>query len=1087
MKRLFTCLFAMLLTLVVNAKVDIDYSSRFEEGTNTINCTSAWGWHSVNLGSSFEIEEAEYLYISYESSCNFNLILQNENWQNAYSVVCRMDETEGYIKLTPGAVPYFSCVVIQNHAEGEITINKIYFCSEDEFYNPAPDDLEGARANLIEIYLRYQKYLDQFEVGEDYGQYPADLYQTFSDAVNAALIMDNEEEMEKLTVEQLNAMSQAIVDAYKALVAAKKMYLPSNGYYRFICARQFVEGSDEEGWTNVTKAMYSDNTGANNWKTVDREDATFLWTLEQQEDKTYILRNASNKLIFNSAEKCGDKENFISIDAISKVDGAYNTIWPLSTDEDIIMFNFRFSDQPANDYKYIHMNWHSSGTGWGGPITVWCNTTEDSGASEWYLEPVDESVAQELLNSNYSFAFAQMLTDAKEKAAIADDMTREKLITDAEQFSSPFSQNDLGQRDGGNLAEGVLLDGSNSTFWHSYWSGGNAEAGLHYLQVEMAEEIGGEIEFDFSRRKGASDDHVTMWGIYGSNDFDGEKYDYEWITDLETPYGSNDESIVTRFTIEDGKKYQYLRFYAEKTSSNRGYWHVSEFQLYALSENPNNQAQNMGETYTNLLNAIAKAETVDQSAVSKADYDALKAAYDAFMEKFVDPSELRMALESAETAIDLCTIGDNPGEWTQEVYDGFIQQIEEVKTYDQSGKYTQEQTDAFIALLGDGKNAFLATANKVSPDKFYTIRFASEDLYDERGWSTSNVLSEDWGDLFDTYLCPADAETLESTPADELRQGSFMFFTNDDKADIAFRFIPVGDKFIIQHQASGLFIQCYGRNSWTGLTLTPSLFTVEAVGYGENIIRGVDYEDKDLACLHAQLNNHRLVTWQDDYAGCNSGLIIEEIGADAVGKPLADYKAGEVTTMCYPVSVQPSEGSLFSVVGTYSADDKVYVAMNKVEKAEAGQPVVYIAKGTYDEEKEDDVNTITLTIGTSVVTTPQNDGALQGTYNDIDLESEAIIFRGDKCEMSTEETARVYGNHAYVVPDGKADASGSYSLVLEVGATADGISKAFSDVTRQGDVFDMSGRLVRSKATLNDVHSLPHGIYILNGIKVLVK
>ncbi len=1087
MKRILTCLFAMLLTLVANAKVDIDFSSRFEEGTNTINCTAAWGWHNVILGSMFEIEEAEYLYISYESSCNFNLILQDENWQNAYSVVCKMDETEGYIKLTPGAFPYFSCVVLQNHAEGQITVNKIYFCSEAEFYNPAPDDLEGARANLIEIYLRYQKYLDQFVVGEDYGQYPADKYQAFADAVNAALIMDNEKEMAKLTVEQLNTMSQAIVDAYRALVDAKKMYLPENGYYRFICARQFAEGSDEEGWNPVVKAMYSDNTGTNNWKTVDREDATFLWTLERQEDKTYILRNASNKLIFNTAEKCGDKENYITIDAISKVDGAYNTIWPLSTEEDMVMFNFRFNDQPANDYKYIHMNWHNGGTGWGGPMTVWCNTTQDSGASEWYLEPVDESVAQELLNSNYSFAFSQMLTDAKEKTAIANDMTREKLITDAGQFSSPFSQNDLGGRDGGDLIEGVLLDGSNTTFWHTYWQGGNAEAGLHYLQIEMAEEIGGDIEFDFSRRKGASDDHVTTWGIYGSNDSDGEKYDYEWITDLETPYGSNDESIVAHFKIEDGKKYQYLRFYAEKTSSNRGYWHVSEFQLYALSENPNNQASNMGEAYTNLVSAIEKANTVDLNNVSKSEYDALKSAYDAFMAKFVDPSALRASIESAESALDLCAVGTNPGEWTEEAYQDFAKKLEDAKTYDQSGKYTQGETDAFIASLGDGKNTFLATANKVSPDKFYTIRFASEDLYDERGWSTSNVLSEDWGDLFDTYLCPADAETLDLTPTDEIRQGSFMFFTDSDKGDIAFRFIPVGDKFIIQHQASGLFIHCYGRNSWTGLTLTPTLYSVEAVGYGENIIRAYDYDGKDLACLHAQLNNHRLVTWQDDYAGCNSALIIEEIDADAVGKPLADYKAGDVSTMCYPVSVQASEGNMYTVAGTYSDGDKVYVAMNKVEKANAGQPVVYIAQGTYDEENEDDVNTITLTIGTEVVTTPQNDGALQGTYEEMDLTSEAIIFREGKCEMSTEETAKIYRNQAYVVPDGKADASGSYSLVLEVGATVDGISKAISNVSRQGDVFDMSGRLVKSKATLNDVHSLPQGIYILNGIKILVK
>ncbi len=1086
MKRILLSLFAFMLTLVAGAKTDVDFSSRFEEGTNTIFCTSAWGWYNVLLGE-YQVEEAEYLYISYEASCNFNLILQDSNWQNAYSVTCSADAKEGYIKLTPGAYPEFSCVVIQNHSEGEITIKKIYFCSEEEFYNPAPDNVEEARQNLIDIYMRYLPLLDTFPLGDDYGQYPADLYDAFVSAMNAALILDSDEG-KNLTTEQLNAMSQAIVDAYKALIAAKKMYLPANGYYRFICARQFSEGDDEMGWTNVTKAMYSDSSGANNWKTVDREDPTFLWTLELQDDKSYLLRNASNKLIFNSAEKCGDKENYITLDAISKVDGIYNTIWPLSTEEDVVMFNFRFKNDPANDYKYIHMNWHNGGTGWGGPMTVWCNTTNDSGASEWYLEPVDESVVQELLNSDYNFAFAQMLADAKAKAAIANDMTKKRLITDASQFSSPYSQNDLGNRDGGSLSEGVLLDNDNATFWHSYWEGGNAEAGVHYLQVEMPEEIGGDVEFTFSRRKWASDDHVTTWGIYGSNDFDGEKYDCEWIADLETPYGSNDETITTRFKIEEGRQYQYLRFYAEKTTSNRGYWHVSEFQLYSLSENPNNQASNMGDTYTNLLNAIAEAEKVDPNAVGKADYEALKAAYDPFVEMFVDPTPLRKALDVAEPSIDLCDIGNNPGQWTQEAYDACVKDIEEARAYDQAGKYTQEQTDAYVALLGDGKSKILAAANKVSPDKFYTIRFASEDLYEEQGWSTSNVVSEEWGDLFDTYLCPAYAETLESTPASEVRQGSFMFFTTDDKADIAFRFIPVGDdKFIIQHQASGLFIHCYGRNSWTGLTLTPTLFSVGAVGYGENIIKSFDYEGKDLACLHAQLNNHRLVTWQDDYAGCNSGLIIEEIDADVVGSPLADYKSGEVTTMCYPVSVQPSEGSLYAVAGTYTANDKVYVAMNKVEKAEAGQPVVYIAKGVYDEENEEDISTISLTIGTDVVTTPQNDGALQGTYEDVDLTSDAIIFRGDKCEMSTEETARVYANHAYVVPDDKADASGSYSLVLEVGATIDGISKALSDVSCQGDVFDMSGRLVKSKATLNDVHSLSHGIYILNGIKILVK
>lgn len=1090
MKRTLLFLLALLTFSVANAKVDIDFSSRFEEGTNTIHCTAAWGWHNVMLGSNYQVEEAEYLYIQYEASCNFSLILQDQNWQNCYSVTCSADAKEGYIKLTPGAYPEYTCVVIQNHSEGEITIKKIYFCSEEEFYNPAPDNIDEARQNLVDIYMRYQPLLDTFPLGDDYGQYPTDLYQAFVEAMNAALIMDDEAG-QVLTVEQLNAMSQAIVDAYKALLAGKKLYLPADGYYRFLCARQFNEGDDENGWTPVVKAMYSDNTGTNSWKTVDNNDPTYLWTLTRQADNTYLLRNASNNLIFSSADKSTQQEKFIAIDAIAKEEGAYVLSWPMSTEEDVVLFNFRMSTDAANDYKYVHMNWHNGGTGWGGPMTVWCNTINDSGASEWYLEPVDESVAQELLNSNnYGFKFAEMLADAKEKAAIANDMTREKLITEAGQFSSPFSQNDLGNRDGGSLSEGVLLDNDNTTFWHSYWEGGNVEAGLHYLQVEMPEEIGGDVEFTFSRRMWASDDHVTVWGIYGSNDYSGEKYDYEWIADLETPYGEQGETVTTRFSIEDGKQYQYLRFYAEKTSSNRGYWHVSEFQLYGLTPNPNNQAGNMGEVYTNLMEAIAKAEGVDLNSVSKADYEALKAAYDPFIALFVDPTPLRNALDAAEPALALCDIGPNPGQWTEEAYQACVKDFEEARVYDQSGKYTQEQTDAYVALLGDGRSKILAAANKVSTEKFYTIRFASEDLYDEQGWSTSNVLSDEWGNLFDTYLCPADAETLVSTPTDEVRQGSFMFFTTDADADIAFRFIPAGDdKFIIQHQASGLFIHCYGYNSWTGLTLTPTLFTIEAVGHGENIIRGIDYAGKDMACLHAQLNNHRLVTWKDDYAGCNSALLIEEVDADAtIGQPLADYKAGEISTMCYPVSVKANAGAMYTVAGTYTADEKVYVALNRVAEAEAGQPVVYVADGAYDEENEEDVQTISLTVGTDVVTAPRNEGALQGVYDGIDLEQEAIIFAGNKCEMSTEETAHVGSNRAYVVAGAvEADAAGTYDLVLEVGSEFTGIADVMARTTRRGDLYDASGRLIRRNATLNATRALPHGMYILNGIKIWVK
>ena len=153
MKRIFTCLLMVLMTLGANAKDDVDFSSRFMEGTNVIDAASAWGWHSVDLRS-YDVMDYEYLYIRYESTCSFNLILQNPDWQNAYQVSCNANETEAYIKLTPHAYTGYSCVVIQNHAEGQITVEKIYFCTEDEFFNPAPEDHDEAVENLVEHLLK---------------------------------------------------------------------------------------------------------------------------------------------------------------------------------------------------------------------------------------------------------------------------------------------------------------------------------------------------------------------------------------------------------------------------------------------------------------------------------------------------------------------------------------------------------------------------------------------------------------------------------------------------------------------------------------------------------------------------------------------------------------------------------------------------------------------------------------------------------------------------------------------------------------------------------------------------------------------
>ncbi|MEE1234955.1 MAG: hypothetical protein UHS50_04640, partial [Bacteroidaceae bacterium] len=72
----------------------------------------------------------------------------------------------------------------------------------------------------------------------------------------------------------------------------------------------------------------------------------------------------------------------------------------------------------------------------------------------------------------------------------------------------------------------------------------------------------------------------------------------------------------------------------------------------------------------------------------------------------------------------------------------------------------------------------------------------------------------------------------------------------------------------------------------------------------------------------------------------------------------------------------------------------------------------------------------------------------------------------------------------------EADPAGTYDLVIKIDGTPtimDGIQNALENVAKSGTVYDLSGRQVKKNATLNDLKGLGRGIYILNGVKVMVK
>jgi len=242
-------------------------------------------------------------------------------------------------------------------------------------------------------------------------------------------------------------------------------------------------------------------------------------------------------------------------------------------------------------------------------------------------------VVDEALNAEFAqlvAAVGKLYTEEEVTAAKAviaaaeDDVTYgDGLITEASQFSSEYTETSEG-------SFAYLLDGNQSTFWHSKWTGGSVEFGIHYFQVTLDEAIDGELKMMMARRSSATDDHITELKVMASNDPDGA---WTEVETLSLPFTSNTEVLNSTFTLPT--EYKYLRFYIMNTymsdsSSGRGYAHMGEFQLYEVFHS---NVSDEDLAAANALVAIEKAEqkAQDTTVPTRAALEELRAAAAAYL------------------------------------------------------------------------------------------------------------------------------------------------------------------------------------------------------------------------------------------------------------------------------------------------------------------------------------------------------------------------------------------------------------------------------------------------------------------------
>lgn len=982
------------------------------------------------------------------------------------------------------------------------------------------------------------------------GTYDPALHEAFEDLLNDTSVDDNYEDMTAEAIRQAaQAIVDAYNALIKSYVSTVMDIKP--GYYYIMSPKEFytdeeipADNPDDQPTTVRTyinkymRAQYS-NAGVlkGGWGNMpeDATKAAYLWKISKPgTDMKFRVENSGNSANFVWSQANNDNVS-IALDAESdslmQFDYVRRGVNEDDTEQDTIFYGIRFVCDANDTGRFFNAGSHGNGAGNEGLIHVW-NT--GSWPSHWALVPVSDEEADAMIAAYASIkADAELQAKAKKiLSTIGEDMEIARdihLITSVDQLSSPFTEGP-GKEPGSGLDK--LLDADkNGTYWHSSWSNPEANNGSegHYLQIDL-DGINVENVIAEVGRRNHGYDQVTMFEVRGTNVFDAAKEDCEvLVAELPFPFTSQTDVKKLEPAIPV-KGYRYLRFYATAVTGNdfRTYWHAGYFQLYDAerSENPTSQAVGMGSVYTNLEAAI-EAATADGDVITKEHCNALIAAADAFYAIFVNPSELRQTISENKSLAAMVKVGNNPGEWASDATaNALTKAISDATTYDAAGKYTPANSAAHIKNIVDAKEAFLAGANKVDTKKWYNISFATEKMYDDNKWDKTGADESRYSDEI-LELVPATNPVIypslfgklvsvgrEVTPAtydaaasdsnymyvatdkiDTIAMGERLFFL--DAAEVAknadaakFRFIQNSDTtYYIQNKATGLYLRAAGESGNVTLSVQPSLWSNAPMGYGKVITHGYDLLGRNNNYLHGQRDVNLLCTWSSTNVESNTGLLLKAVedvaeNFDGGNTVKMSLMPNAIYSMCYPVDLTPAEGQ--KVYGVEVSGAEITLTLFEGNKVPAGDPFVYITgTGEYDEEAKEELHVFTY--GKELNAVADTLGRNHGTYFGTTAPKGSIYAAGEGTFKTSKKNAgAAIGWNSSWINAQLTDPKHTDVTYTVAEGVFDAIKDAVINVNKSGKIYRIDGTYV-GKGDINSVKGLKKGLYIVNGVKVMVK
>ena len=320
--------------------------------------------------------------------------------------------------------------------------------------------------------------------------------------------------------------------------------------------------------------------------------------------------------------------------------------------------------------------------------------------------------------------------------------------------------------------------------------------------------------------------------------------------------------------------------------------------------------------------------------------------------------------------------------------------------------------------------------------------------------------------------------------------------------------------YALQNKAEGLFVFVDGTGNQNNIYLKtiPTLFNYSAIGYQRSLIAGKNLAGQSTNYLHVGETNRRFCTWSTTAPTTNSGLVIAEANEEYVAPAEFTYtknvKPGRIIDWCHSVSITsvdaPEDAKAYTALGQYTVgedeDAEIFLALKAVETIPAGDPALYIYGDTTNYDADDDlVEPVKFKISGSEKPVLEGNtvNGLIGTLVTKSLSKYLIYFNANYAAVQQEGQSLAVTPCSAVLdlddcPEFDPNDSFDFSICLGVAGTevADGvkdISSAMEKISQRGNVYSMDGKLLMTGANLNSLKALGSGMYILNGVKVVVK